>query len=90
MSTDTPEAAWYEPDGTPCQSGGHPHTAIWNHEARQWDIVGDGWTLVRANDEDMTTAYMVGYENGKDFAILHARAVHGCDHGNSTLVTKEE
>jgi hypothetical protein len=30
--------------------------------------------------EDMTTAYMVGYEKGKDFAILHARLVHGCDH----------
>ena len=35
-------------------------------------------------DDDLTTAYMVGYENGKDFAILHARAVHGCEHGQET------
>jgi hypothetical protein len=58
---------------------------IYAHENNAAAILAamPGWRLVPADAE-------TEFERGKEFAILHARLVHGCDHGTPAVPVDAE
>jgi hypothetical protein len=82
------------------EDGGYDADAGWYYSGGRDDLAAailatlDGWALVPKDtslawDTGFQDGLGEGYQKGQDFAILHARLVHGCDHGLPAADTPE-